>query len=112
MTHLKLTILILCTNLLIPGLASAASHPLVNRDVMTKTIRVHNCEEPTWTVHGNKYRGGLGWLDATWLSYRSPHFPRYMDQATPMQQAWAMAHFVAIAEHGWWPDQVGCTGGY
>jgi len=34
-----------------------------------------------------------------------------MADATPQQQAWAMAHFVGAVLH-FWPDQVGCTGGY
>jgi hypothetical protein len=35
-----------------------------------------------------------------------------MADATPFQQAWAEAHFIGSVFHGWWPDQVGCTGGY
>lgn len=92
--------------------AVTRSHRLVSESILQKTINVHNCEEPAWNVNTVKYKGGLGWLDATWLTYKFARFPRYMSQATIEEQAWAMAHFVAVAEHGWWPDQTGCTGGY
>ena len=76
---------------------------------MQETIRVHHCEEPVWNVNGPKYFGGLGWLDATWLTFKRRDFPRYMSEATPQQQAWAMARF---AQKYGWPDQGHCTGGY
>ena len=117
MTRLKLFLIVIFC--LVNGSASAASaitrhHPLVSLTTMMKVIRVHDCEERDagWHVHGPKYFGGLGWLNATWKQWRAPSFPIRMDLATPVQQAWAMAHFVASVEHGWWPDQDGCTGGY
>ena len=85
------------------------SKPLVSPTIMAMTVRVHNCEEPVWNVDGPKYFGGLGWLDATWLTFRRHDFPRYMSRATPQQQAWAMARFAM--RYGW-PDQRGCSGGY
>ena len=90
--------------------ASSATHPLVTTTIMAKVLRVHNCEEPSWFVNAGQYKGGLGWLDATWLTYRLPGFPRYAFQATIQQQARAMVHFVTVAEHGWWPDQLVCHG--
>lgn len=94
--------------------SSHVRHALVSAVIMQRTARVQACEEGHWGWHvnGSKYQGGLGWLHATWLAYRSPHFPLNMADATPQQQAWAMAHFVAHVLHGWWPDQTGCTGGY
>ena len=91
----------------------AFTSPLVSARVMQETIRVHNCEEPRWNVDGPKYFGGLGWLDATWLTFKRKDFPRYMSEATPQQQAWAMARF---GQKYGWPDQRPgsnhCTGGY
>jgi hypothetical protein len=95
--------------------ASASTHALVSPSIMAKAARVDVCEEGGDWHYGSKfseYAGGLGWLQATWRQWRAPSFPLYAYLATPAQQAWAMAHFVAIVEHGWWPDQVGCTGGY
>lgn len=98
------------------GFASAGagtrSHRLVSDAILQKTIRVHNCEEPVWNVNAGEYKGGLGWLDATWLEYRLPGFPRYAWQATVQQQARAMLHFVTVAEHGYWPDQNGRCASY
>ena len=78
---------------------------------MQMTMKVHICEESAagWHVHGPEYFGGLGWLNATWLQFRRGDFPLRMDQATPQEQAWAMARFAA--KYGW-PDQFGCSGGY
>ena len=81
--------------------------------IFAKATRVAICEEGGWVdVHGPTYYGALGWLQATWDQYRAPGFPARMDEATPQQQAWAMAHFVGSAMKGWWPDQGSCTGGY
>ena len=85
---------------------AGASKPLVSPLVMQKTIKVMHCETGNWRTNGPKYYGGLGWLDATWLKYRLPGFPRYASQATPEQQARAMLHFVTVALHGWWPHQT------
>lgn len=103
---------------LVIGSSTAASagrvHHLISGSIMRKVERVHVCEEGQagWHVDGPIYFGGLGWLAATWQRYRAPSFPVNMADATPEQQGWAMAHFVGSALNGWWPDQVGCTGGY
>jgi hypothetical protein len=89
-----------------------STHRLVPPAVFSKVERVHMCEEPTWHVRGSLYRGGLGWLDATWQRYKLPGFPMHADEATPQQQSRAMLRFVTVAMHGYWPDQHGCTGGY
>lgn len=86
--------------------------PLVNRLIMAETERVHACEEGSygWHVNGPTYFGGLGWLWATWQTFRRHDFPVSMADATPQQQAWAMARFAF--QYGW-PDQNGCwAGGY
>ena len=96
---------------LVVATPAGASRPLVSAQIMAKTTRVHNCEEPVWNVRGSIYAGGLGWRLALWPEFKAPSFPRSMADATPEQQAWAMAHFVAKTLH-YWPDQHGCTGGY
>jgi len=74
------------------------------------TLRIHNCEEPTWHVKGKYYRGGLGWRPATWLTFRLPWMPTTMDMATVREQVIAMQRF---AKRYGWPDQLGChKGGY
>lgn len=91
---------------LVAACSSAASTPLL----MQKASRVAVCEEGGWhNAHGPKYFGALGWLDATWLEFRTHSDPRFMDQATPLEQAGAMARFARV--YGW-PDQQGCQGGY
>lgn len=108
--------------------AGAATHALVPRAIFLKALRVDRCEESNWhyplgspwalrvgrkfALKHSRYFGGEGWLDATWTKYRLPGFPRYAYQASPQQQARAMLHFVATINHGYWPDQTGCTGGY
>lgn len=73
------------------------------------TLKVHNCEEPSWHVNGPTYYGGLGWLWGTWQIFRRSDFPVNMAYATIRQQSWAMARFAAV---NGWPDQPHCTGGY
>jgi hypothetical protein len=113
-----LIVVIACFSLVLAGNASASAsipkvHRLVPPLIFAKVLRVHRCEEGTnWYAHGLLYFGGLGWLDATWQRYKLPGFPARADLATPQQQARAMLRFVTVAEHGWWPDQNGCTGGY
>jgi hypothetical protein len=36
--------------------------------------------------------------------------PASMGDAKPLDQAYAMAHFVAHMNHGYWPDQRFCNG--
>jgi len=91
---------------------ATARHALVPPSIFAKVLRVHHCEEPTWNVSGPYYAGGLGWRLATWSTYRFPWMPTSASNATPQEQARAMLRFVTVAEHGWWPDQHGCTGGY
>ena len=86
--------------------------PLVSRLIMVMTERVHICEEGGygWHVNGPIYFGGLGWRWATWQAFRRHDFPPSMADASPAQQAWAMARFARV--YGW-PDQQGCwAGGY
>lgn len=82
---------------------------------LQETERVHVCEESDagWAVDGPRYYGGLGWLQATWDTYRLPGFPASANLATPQQQARAMVRFVEVGNGGVWPDQDGCwKGGY
>ena len=82
---------------------------------MALTTNVNRCEESgDWHVAGPTYFGGIGWLWATWQQWRQPSDPLNMAQATPQEQARAMARFVGHAMGGWWPDQPAgnCTGGY
>jgi len=86
--------------------SSASSRPLL----MQKATKVAVCEEGGWNdAHGPRYFGALGWLDSTWLEFRTSSDPRFMDHATPLEQAEAMARFARI--YGW-PDQFGCQGSY
>lgn len=77
-----------------------------------KVLNVHHCEEPVWNVRGGTYSGGLGWDNSLWTAFRAKWMPASMADATPLQQAWAMAHFVSQDNGGYWPDQSGCSGGY
>ena len=107
---MKFRVAVLLAALLsLPVQPAGAAKPLVSALIMQKTTRVHNCEEPVWNINGPKYYGGLGWLDATWLAFRSPGDPRYMSQASPQRQARAMSRFAAKYN---WPDQFGCQGSY
>ena len=105
--------------------AGASTRPLdlVSPLVMARTVNVARCEEGgDWQISGWKYAGGLGWEWATWLAWKAPWMPASMADATPEEQAWAMVRFIdrgprlkyhgMLMPHGWWPDQVGCTGGY
>jgi hypothetical protein len=86
--------------------------PLVSTSEWLKVVRVAQCEEGgNWRASGPTYQGGLGWLHSTWMAYRAPWMPVWMNQATPEEQAWAMVRFIQRAQH-WWPDQTGCTGAY
>ncbi len=92
----------------------AAHHALyVSPQIFQMATKVAICEEGGWSAssnqHGPTYFGNLGWLDATWQMFKRPGFPARMDEATPTQQAIAMARF---AGRYYWPDQNGCTGGY
>jgi hypothetical protein len=106
--------------LLVVSSAGATTRPLVSAYIMQKVERVHICEERGygWHVDGPVYFGGLGWkvnkygVQQLWLNFKPPRAPQSMADATPFQQAWAEAHFIGSVFHGWWPDQVGCTGGY
>lgn len=91
---------------------AGAKKPLVRWDVWEKVVRVHNCEEPRWDIKGPVYSGGLGWRNALWGQFRAVWMPFNMGDAKPIWQAWAMQRFVAKVNHGYWPDQHGCAGGY
>ena len=119
---LKLLIVtaLLATALAVPAPAgaspSAYSPYLVSTQILGKATNVAICEEGGWSAssdqNGPRYFGNLGWLWVTWQQFRAPNFPVSMHDATPRQQAWAMAHFVGSVFHGWWPDQGHCTGPY
>lgn len=89
--------------------------PLISAAIMRMVFKVHMCESPaSWSTDGPTYFGGLGWTVASWLAFRAPSFPRNMADATPEQQGWAMAHFVAFY-HIAWPHQgypAYCGAGY
>ena len=94
---------------LLAALLMALHSHLVPHSEMVKVLRVHVCEEPSWHVNGAEYQGGLGWLHATWLEFRSPGDPWNMATASVTQQAQAMIRFAA--EYGW-PDLNGTCRGY
>jgi len=89
-----------------------AKRPVVSWSIWEKVLRVHNCEETRWNIKGPVYSGGLGWRNALWGQFKAPWMPSSMGDAKPVWQAWAMAHFVSQVNHGYWPDQSGCNGGY
>jgi hypothetical protein len=105
----KLLFVLLLSNVSVVT-AGAATRYHVPPSVFAKVLRVHNCEEPSWSVRGSKYAGGLGWLLATWTKYKLPGMPLSAADATPEQQARAMLHFVHVANHDVWPDQISCHG--
>ena len=86
--------------------------PVVPWSIWQKVLKVHNCEQPNWSAVGPTYSGGLGWHNDLWLRFRAPWMPLNAGRASPLNQAWAMAHFVTQMNHGYWPDQRGCNGGY
>jgi hypothetical protein len=95
-----------------PAFGLKPSHHLVSWSIMQKAIRVNQCEEGgNWHVRGSIYAGGLGWTLSLWPRFKAKPFPASMADASPEQQAWAMAHFVGAVLH-YWPDQWGCTGPY
>jgi hypothetical protein len=87
---------------------AAASHRLVTPRAMHEWTRVAVCEEGGWrNAHGPTYYGALGWLDATWLTFKAPWMPRHMDEATPQEQVWAALQFTK--RYHFVPDQHGCA---
>lgn len=78
---------------------------------MAQARHVHLCEEGGygWHVDGPTYFGGLGWLWATWQTYRASWMPRSMADATPLEQAWALGRFAA---RNGMPDLNGTCHGY
>ena len=120
LTVAALTIGILLAFLAPGGVSFGASRPLVSAAIMAKVYKVHQCEETgNWHVNGPTYFGGLGWrvengVQSLWLEFRAKSFPLSMADATPQQQAWAMAHFVGQTLH-YWPHQgypLSCGLGY
>ncbi len=99
----------------VPKAKPTQTFGIVSALVMSLASNVNHCEESgNWHVDGPTYFGGLGWLWATWQDWRQPTDPVNMAQATPPEQARAMARFVGHVLGGWWPDQPlgNCTGGY
>ena len=97
-----------------PVKLEAETRRIVSPVIMQRTVKVMKCEGGNWHANGSLYQGGLGWLHSTWLRFKAPTFPDNMAQATPQQQAWAMAHFVGAVLH-YWPHQdypFQCGGGY
>jgi hypothetical protein len=77
---------------------------------MLQARHVAQCEEGgDWHVNGPKYFGGLGWLDATWQSFRLNWMPHNMARATPGEQAIALGRFAS--RYGM-PDLHGTCQGY
>lgn len=105
-------IFVLVSAVFVSEVGASPKRPVVSWPIWQATVKVHNCEEPSWHVHGQTYSGGLGWRHDTWDRFKAPWMPSDMGDATPLEQAWAMAHFVSTMNHGYWPDQFGCTGGY
>ncbi len=97
-------------SLLFGSLANAS--PIVSWSVWQKALKIHRCEQPNWHAKGPIYSGGLGWHNGLWLKYRAPWMPTNMGDAKPLWQAWALAHFIADENGGYWPDQFGCSGSY
>lgn len=96
------------------GATPAAAHRLVTPKAMAEWTKVAVCEEGGWgsryDAHGPTYYGNLGWLDATWRTFRASWMPRYMSEATPQEQVWAALQFTK--RYQFVPDQNGCGGGY
>ena len=84
--------------------------PVVPWQIWLDTVRVHICEEPRWDIRGPEYSGGLGWTNSLWPKFKAPWMPANMADAKPLQQSWALAHFIQKDNHGYWPDQRGCNG--
>lgn len=101
--------------LLLVATPSGAATRLVSPAIFAKAMKVHLCEQPSsWHVRGSLYQGGLGWTAANWKRFRAKSFPANAADATPQQQAWALAHFLGFY-HLPWPDQnypMSCSGGY
>lgn len=70
---------------------------------------IHHCEGDAWNSNGSIYKGGLGWLPATWSMFRLPWMPTTMNNATVREQSIAMVRF---ANRFGWPDQNGTCNGY
>ena len=90
----------------------AVSHPSLSNSMIhvshiqeERVLVVHHCEEPLWNVNGLSYQGGLGWLHATWLTFRLPWMPLNMAYASITEQSIAMIRF---ANRYGWPDLSGC----
>ena len=112
MTRISLVLSLFASSLLVATPASA--HRLVSPSDWSRVMKVHRCEESSWTVSGAVYQGGLGWLHSTWLRYRAPWMPTWANLTTPQEQAWAMVRFVNETLHYWphqgWPRT--CGAGY
>lgn len=76
---------------------SSASSLHVSKALMNQARWVNHCEENGygWHVNGSEYQGGLGWLHATWLQFKTPGMPVNMADASPLEQAFALSRFAA-----------------
>ena len=90
---------------------SSASSLHVSKALMNQARWVNHCEENGygWHVNGSEYQGGLGWLNATWLQFKTPAMPVNMADASPLEQAFALSRFAA--KYGM-PDLDGKCAGY
>jgi hypothetical protein len=74
---------------------------------------VDHCEEggqpDPWHTDGPTYFGGLGWISATWTTFRASWMPSSMNLATPLEQTWALYQF---AKRYYMPDLNGQCRGY
>ena len=100
------------SSLFVASEAVASPKPVVSWQIWQATLKVHHCEEPAWNIRGPVYSGGLGWRNDLWERFRAPWMPSSMADATPLEQAWALAHFISKDNGGYWPDQFSCSGSY
>jgi hypothetical protein len=92
------------------SLAQRVASLHVSSALMAQATHVAVCEEGGWhNAHGPTYFGSLGWLDATWQTFRLTWMPARMDDAPPVEQAWALGRFAT--RYGM-PDLNGSCQGY
>ena len=85
------------------------THPVyVPVVIQQEAIRTNRCEEPTWSVNGSEYKGGLGWRPATWQAFKAKWMPSTMNLATPKEQMWAFWQFTKY--YHFVPDTSSCHG--
>lgn len=96
--------------LLLSSILTLALHSTTQdqyQDLRQEVLHVHVCEADPWNDPGPEYKGGLGWLNATWLDFKLPWMPSTMNLATIREQVIAMIRFSKV--YGM-PDLGGCHG--